>query len=135
MRFGRSQRAMRSVSFRTSLTVLILLSASHAFGQTPTTTPRAFEVATIKRSASGLTGDSISFQGTRLVASNTALSDIIQIAYNITPRQMVDAPGWLDSERYDIVAQPEGDQPLKPGELSAMLQTFLADRLQLKFHR
>jgi hypothetical protein len=88
-----SKRAMSVVSSGMSLAALILLTVPLAFGQAPATAPRAFEVATIKRSASGITGDSITFQGTRLVASNTALSDLIQIAYNITPRQMVDAPG------------------------------------------
>jgi uncharacterized protein (TIGR03435 family) len=44
----------------------------------------------------------------------------------------VSAPGWLETERYDIVAKA-GDAAM-PAQLRLMLRTLLAERFQLKLH-
>jgi uncharacterized protein (TIGR03435 family) len=54
-------------------------------------------------------------------------------AYWIHPTQVLGATGWMDSDKFDVVAKPEGDQ-VPEDQLRKMLQTLLADRLQLKFH-
>ncbi|HXB68132.1 MAG TPA: TIGR03435 family protein, partial [Candidatus Acidoferrales bacterium] len=45
----------------------------------------------------------------------------------------VSGPGWLATERYDIVAKTSS--PASDHQLRLMLQTLLADRFQLTFHR
>ena len=54
------------------------------------------------------------------------------MAYHIKPFQLLGAPPWLISERYDV----EGKTETKAGfeDLTTMLQPLFEDRLQLKFH-
>ena len=63
---------------------------------------------------------------------NVSLRSCIQWAYRVRGYQ-ISGPGWLTSERYDIVAKtssPAADDQLRP-----MLQRLLADRFQLALHR
>jgi uncharacterized protein (TIGR03435 family) len=58
---------------------------------------------------------------------------LIQQTYGVRDFQIVGAPAWLGSERYDITAKPEG--AATPEEMKPMLKALLADRFQFKFHR
>src|SRR5262249_50487290 len=60
-------------------------------------------------------------------------------AYQLQPFQIVAAPDWIASERFDIVAKAEGELPMTPpGSGPApemlMLRTLLADRFKLRVH-
>src|SRR5262249_4322574 len=57
---------------------------------------------------------------------------LMQNAYTLQPFQIVNAPEWAGSERYEIEAKAAGD----PGrtQLFLMLQSLLEDRFQLKTH-
>lgn len=55
------------------------------------------------------------------------------IAYRVKDFQVSGGPKWIDADRFDINARSaggEGDE-----KLFEMLQTLLADRFQLAFHR
>jgi uncharacterized protein (TIGR03435 family) len=66
--------------------------------------------------------------------SNVTLKRCIMGAFGIGPNQILGGPGWLDSDRYEIVAKAE--RPVDDdGVLMAMLQTLLAERFKLAFHR
>jgi uncharacterized protein (TIGR03435 family) len=105
----------------------LVLAAS---AQTPAPAP-AFEVASIKLSElrEGSDGD---FNLGRLRMQGT-LRSIIRIAYEIPNERIDGGPKWLDDEHYEINAKAEG--PAQTDELRAMLQTLLADRFGLRFHR
>lgn len=60
------------------------------------------------------------------------IKSIIGLMYKIPERQVSGAPGWLDSERFDIDAK--ADKKYSLDELHAMFQNLLADRFGLKFH-
>jgi uncharacterized protein (TIGR03435 family) len=69
-----------------------------------------------------------------LNATNVSLKKLITYAYDLQDYQITGDAGWMESERYDILAKGE------PGPDSARLirqrvQTLLADRFQLAFHR
>jgi uncharacterized protein (TIGR03435 family) len=94
----------------------------------------AFEVASVKsaqvqgqglRINARVDADGVSF-------TNMALRGIIQRAYNLKPYQMV-GPDWITGARYVIVAKAAGPAPQE--KLMEMLQTLLADRFKLAFHR
>lgn len=91
------------------------------------------EVATIKPSKPGA---HMMFQiaGNRLRMSNVSLQDLIMFAYDLEPKQIVNAPSWFSSDTYDIEIQP--DQPGVPSkeQWHSILQKLLAERFQLKFH-
>lgn len=101
-----------------------------AFAQTG---PAKFEVASVKRSTSSSTDGRINFTPGRMTAENMPLRFIITYAYNIRDYQLLGAPGWVESERYEISAKADG-RP-EPDQLRPMLQALLEERFRLKVHR
>jgi uncharacterized protein (TIGR03435 family) len=107
-----------------------------AFGQ-PVAAPLSFDVASVKPSAIGLTTgegkqrEKIGTSPGSLNMRNVSLRAAIQWAYEVKDFQ-VSAPGWLETERYDIVAKAA--DPAMPAQLRLMLRTLLAERFQLKLH-
>jgi uncharacterized protein (TIGR03435 family) len=94
----------------------------------------AFDVASVKASdykggplrvTARVDADGINF-------TNVALRQCIQRAYGLKPYQLV-VPDWAGTERFMIVAKASGPMPQE--KLLEMLQTLLADRFKLVFHR
>jgi uncharacterized protein (TIGR03435 family) len=63
---------------------------------------------------------------------NVSLESCIRWAYNV-PQRQISGPGWLNLERFDIVAK--SSSPASEMQLRLMLQTLLADRFKLALHR
>ncbi len=63
------------------------------------------------------------------------MSDLLTFAYGLHARQIVDAPSWVESEKYDLLAKPDGEGQPNDKQWKAMVQKLLANRFQLKFHR
>ena len=60
------------------------------------------------------------------------MKNVLTNAYGVKGFQ-ISGPGWLDSERYDIVAKlPRG---ATKAEFMVMLQNLLAERFKLTLHR
>jgi len=122
------------------LLLLVLLATQLAHAQTSTA---AFEVATIKPAAPSNDGHThINYPpGDRFSASNITLLALMQWAYSMPERQILDGPSWLGSTRFDIQGTTdtdrikgfngEQDRDLK----RRMVQALLADRFQLKLHQ
>jgi uncharacterized protein (TIGR03435 family) len=99
----------------------------------------AFEVVSIRENRSGEAGQSMRRQpGGRITTSNIPLRMLILSAYGLQPQQLVGGPDWIDSARYDIIAQASGELPVSEpgtvGPLQLMMQRMLADRFQLAVH-
>jgi uncharacterized protein (TIGR03435 family) len=124
--------ASRSVLLTMIRPILLFLALS-AFAQTAASP--AFEVASIKAHTSGGYMHMFQFQpGGRLHASNTWIVYAIEQAYDLKYYQVIGAPSWSTSDRYDIEAKAAASDATRE-QVCAMLQTLLADRCQLKFHR
>jgi uncharacterized protein (TIGR03435 family) len=101
----------------------------------PNATPE-FEVATIKPSNPDQPGWGINVNASGMFTTrNTTLSDLVKFAYDMHPKQVVGAPRWFDSDKFDLTAKPD-----KPGvptvkQMKAMLQKLLADRFSLTFNK
>jgi uncharacterized protein (TIGR03435 family) len=65
------------------------------------------------------------------------LREMITFAYQIQSFQLEGGPGWIASDRFDIVAKPEREVPSTGGQdpLRMMLRTLLADRFKLVMHK
>jgi len=75
-----------------------------------------------------------STEGRRLSMRYTTLSDLMMMAYEVDPRQILDGPAWVATDEYDIDAVAvEGVQANESEE--AMLKELMADRFQIKVHR
>ncbi len=108
---------------------LLLLPLLHA--QQP-----AFEVASLKAhldtSSERRNNESIDSVPGRLTIRNASLASCLKWAYDIRDYQ-ISGPTWLQTEKYDIEAKAPDAAPLK--QLRLMLQTLLAERLNLAAHR
>lgn len=94
-----------------------------------------FEVATIKPSDPKRPGWGITVNRSGMLNTlNTNLSDLIKFAYDMHPKQVVGAPAWVDSDKFDISAKPDTPGMPSINQLKAMTQKLLADRFSLKFH-
>ncbi|HYW48468.1 MAG TPA: TIGR03435 family protein [Bryobacteraceae bacterium] len=111
----------------------LFLSCVTAFGQ-QAAAPLSFDVAEVKMNKSGARGEAFDLlPGGQLSVRNVTMKQIIAGAYNVGDYAISGGPGWLDSDRFDIVAKAA------PGtsedNLRLMAQTLLADRLKLAVHR
>jgi uncharacterized protein (TIGR03435 family) len=114
--------------------VLGVFAAYAAFGQTAANPP-AFEVASIKPAVPQTPGRiSVMMGGDpgRVNYTNVTLKNVLMRAYNVKGYQ-ISGPGWLDSERYDIVAKVPDGVPKE--QIPAMLQNLLAERFRMAVHR
>ena len=72
------------------------------------------------------------FPGGRFEAHATSVKFLIEWAYDILPSQHSSGPGWMETERYDIVAKAPGNPT--DDDMKLMVRGLLADRFKLKFH-
>ena len=118
--------------------VIGALNASQVRAQSPAADPArpSFEVASIKPSGPDDNRAYIQIApGGRLNARNITMKFLIQHAYGIRDFQISGGPSWLGSEHYDIVAKGESGEEMNPDRLKLMIQSLLADRFQLAFHK
>ena len=94
-----------------------------------------FEVATIKPATPDRPGKGFMVRGRQFSTINTTLNDLITFAYGIHAKQITGGPGWMETEKYDLAAQPNGEGQPNDKQWKAMIQKLLADRFKLTFHR
>jgi len=96
---------------------------------------KTFEVASVKQHpVSQVTPSLMTAEpGGRFTARNIPLRLLIRTAYLIQDDQIVDAPSWIGTDRFDISAKAEDGS--SPADLVPMLQALLAERFKLTFHR
>jgi uncharacterized protein (TIGR03435 family) len=111
--------------------VVCLVPAVSAQSPSATDQPISF-VASVKPNN---TVDARSFSeylpGGRLTATAVTAGSLLRIAYRIQPYQLVGAPNWISTKRYDIAAKAEGSPP--PSQ-QALLRALLKDRFKLAVH-
>jgi|SRR5579863_113889 len=94
-----------------------------------------FEVATIKPSDPNRPGWGINVDRSgQLHTLNTNLNDLIKFAYDMHPKQVVGAPAWIDSEKFDILGKPDLPGLPSVNQMKAMMQKLIEERFSLKFH-
>ncbi|HTC89041.1 MAG TPA: TIGR03435 family protein [Bryobacteraceae bacterium] len=93
-----------------------------------------FEVATIKPSKPGVPGRMYRVNGRRFTTLNTSVSDLITYAYGVHPRQIAGGPPWMESQKYDVEAQPDGEGQPSEKQWKTMFEKLLAERFQLTIH-
>jgi len=92
----------------------------------------SFEVTSVKRNTAGQTDMNFNIlPNGRFVANNVPTQLLVRVAHQVQPYQLVDAPGWLESERYNVEATPRSGVTLSFQTLPPMLRTLLAERFQL----
>jgi uncharacterized protein (TIGR03435 family) len=121
---------------RLTLASAFFLAAALALCQAPSKDPGAlkFEVASIKPSAPGGPGGMARPDpgGLRYRGTNLPLRLYMVGCYRLRSDQILNAPGWLDSENYDILAEAPKQSTVE--EMYLMMRNLLIERCHLKFH-
>jgi uncharacterized protein (TIGR03435 family) len=93
----------------------------------------AFEVASIKRNASG--DENFGFNarpGGLMVAINVTPRQIVRFAFSMQNSRVEGGPEWMDTEHYDITAKAA--EAATPDQMLLMFRTLLTDRFKLVLH-
>ena len=106
--------------------VVSLAAAAHA--QEPQ--GARFDVVSVKRNVSGEVASSLRPEPTGVTGINVTVMRLIRVAYQVADFQVVDAPGWFTSDRYDVTAR--SSQPLSMTQLGPPLRALLAERFGLR---
>lgn len=95
-----------------------------------------FEVATIKPSDPKRIGWGIGVNRSGMLNTlNTTLADLVKFAYDLHPKQVLGAPAWFDSDKFDLEAKPTVPGIPSVKQMKMMLQKLLVDRFSLAFHK
>jgi uncharacterized protein (TIGR03435 family) len=114
------------------LALFTLLGVPLGLAQTVPPKP-AFEVAAIKPSTTEPGHSSWHTRNGRLTMDNLTLKEMVMAAHGVKEYQVSGGPNWLTADRYHLEAKAE--EKATDEQLMSMLQTLLAERFQLAFHR
>jgi uncharacterized protein (TIGR03435 family) len=92
----------------------------------------SFEVATIKPTDPAHPGRYFRVAGLVYYAHDVSLADLIDLSYGVHPSQIIDAPGWVRNEKFDMVGTQPGEDEPGGAQWLAMIRNLLADRFALK---
>jgi uncharacterized protein (TIGR03435 family) len=117
-----------------SAILLVLLPPLLSAQESPHAASATIEFATIKPSDPRAQGHRFRVTGRRFETTNTSLNDLISFAYGLHATQIIGAPDWVRSDRFDLTLQAGAD-PMSETLWTGMLQKYLTESFQLSFHR
>jgi uncharacterized protein (TIGR03435 family) len=95
----------------------------------------AFEVATVKPSdPAKCCARNWSRNGRHFHTYNMNLKYVMQWAWNLQAKQIVEGPAWIDDQRFDIDGEIDGDGVPNDRQWKVAMQNLLIERFQLKLH-
>lgn len=118
-----------------------ILSLACALSILTAQTAPTYDVASIHRTDPSAQNIHMGPDGPRggLRTGNTSPLRLIAAAYRIQAYQIVDAPAWAETERYDVVVTPDQAEPsynsASWNRNLDRLQAVLRDRFHLRFHQ
>ena len=114
---------------------LIVLATTLLIGPLQAQSPTPFEVVSIKPNKSGAPGSETDTTPGRISVINATPLSLLLRAFGVSTFQIVGAPDWVRTERYDVVATvPEG-RMLNDRDRQPLFEKMLAERWQLRYHR
>jgi uncharacterized protein (TIGR03435 family) len=130
---------------------LILIPHAQVRAQvdTPPPPPRAFDVTSVRQTDPSTTGMVLQPNPNSFIMKGVTLKFLITYAYGLFDFQVSGGPGWLDRDRYDIVAKTDAtpsqimssrkrvsdEQGTDDQLVRDRLQSLLAERFKLNTHR
>jgi len=94
----------------------------------------SWEAATIKPSNPDQQGIRINMNGRNFSTRNTTLRDLLTFTWGLHPNQIIGAPGWVETEKFDLAARPDTPGMPSDAQIKSMMKKLIAERFQLKFH-
>jgi uncharacterized protein (TIGR03435 family) len=106
----------------------------------PAQTPVEFEVASIrphvfKSDPGSESSETNVLPGGRFTGRNVTVRKMIRNAFGVDDFQISGAPGWIDSESYDIEAKTAGGVEITRENIGELMESLLKSRFQFQYHR
>jgi uncharacterized protein (TIGR03435 family) len=117
------------VSNRIAWSVIVVMAAAGVYAQ-------EFEVASVRPNT--LNDRIVTIDvgpGGRFAARGYTLVLLIQRAYGVMDWNVTGGPGWIHTDRFDVVAKANVRGDFTEAQLQPMLQKLLAERFKLRLHR
>jgi uncharacterized protein (TIGR03435 family) len=96
---------------------------------------KAFDAVSIKRNRTAALASDTNTTPGRLSLVNVTMLSVVLRAFGVMGPQIVGAPEWLTSDRYDILAVTGDGAALTDVSRREYLQQLLAERCRFTFHR
>jgi uncharacterized protein (TIGR03435 family) len=93
-----------------------------------------FDVVTVKPSDPNRQGKGFTVRGRHVMTFNTNVNDLITFAYGLHAKQIVGAPAWFATDKFDIDGVPDVEGQPNSKQFKILFQSVLADRFKLTFH-
>ena len=93
-----------------------------------------FEAVSIKPNLSGAEGSDTTTTTGRLSLLNATVISLVQRAFGVHPHQILGAPAWVTSDRFDIVAVTGGADRLTDTERQPFIRALLEERFGFQSH-
>src|SRR5215467_5967186 len=138
MPIHRNTRSVQDISQRaiTSLIIFCLCVQIGFIGSAKAANRRAtFAVGIVKPSPPGTQAPAFRLKGCRFEATRATLIDLISFAYGLKRKQIVGAPPWVETDKYDVMAQTDRKHEPTQGQWRYMMQRLLSESFRVKFHR
>ena len=131
--FAETILASGTMRVLTLFVAVVVASPLHAQVPASKAQSPSFEVASVKRNASGSVIVNTTVEGNRYTGTNLSVKDLLAGIYAPLPRaRIVGGPNWINTDRFDIVATAEG--ALRYPDVTEMIRSLLAQRFQLVVH-
>ena len=93
-----------------------------------------WEVATVRPSDPNAGNDKFDVVGRHAIVQNQTVEIMLMFGYGLQKSQIVDAPDWVKTQRYDVdgVANVDGRPDVK--QFQSMVRKLLGERFGLKMH-
>jgi len=92
----------------------------------------SFEVATIKVSDPADTKHRFEVRGHRIVIETQTVQTMIEMSYGVHAKQIVNAPSWAETERFDAEGLPDVEGQPNLLQFQEMVRKLLEERFGLK---
>ena len=126
---------------RRLLIVFALTPSLHSQTATTVATPALpfYDAGTVRLNTTGRAGSDVDANLTTFVASNVALRELLQMAFDVRRAQILGIPAWADKARFDINAKITDGDPATLRKLTReqqrlVLQRFMIEHFGLKWH-
>ena len=93
-----------------------------------------FDVVTVKPSDPNRQGKGFTIRGRHVMTFNTNVNDLITFAYGLHAKQIVGAPAWFATDKFDIDGVPDVEGQPNSKQFKTLFQSVLTDRFKLTFH-
>jgi uncharacterized protein (TIGR03435 family) len=108
--------------------IILFSLIAHALAQAP----RTFDAASVKRNPNAPGPGIVAVTGRRVSAPFVTMRTLVQSAYEVDRDQVVNGPGWIDSDRFEVSATAPAGASV--GDVRLMLRALLAERFGLAAH-